>query len=79
MSRRASRTSWPWSTDERTATAGITNTVRTVASAFAPILTGAAFGAAALGVPFFVAGGLKIVYDVLIFQTFKDVRPPEEL
>jgi hypothetical protein len=64
--------------DERTATAGITNTARTVAAAFAPILTGAAFGVAALGIPFFVAGGLKIVYDTLIFATFKDVRPPEE-
>jgi MFS family permease len=64
--------------DERTATAGITNTARTVASAFAPILTGAAFSVAALGLPFFVAGGLKIVYDSLIFLTFKDVRPPEE-
>ena len=64
--------------DERTATAGITNTARTVASAFAPILTGAAFSVAALGVPFFVAGGLKIAYDSLIFLIFKDVRPPEE-
>ncbi len=64
--------------DERTATAGITNTARTIASAFAPILTGAAFSVAALGVPFFVAGGLKIAYDSLIYLTFKDVRPPEE-
>jgi MFS family permease len=64
--------------DERTATAGITNTARTVAAAFAPVLTGAAFSVAALGIPFFVAGGLKIVYDSLIFATFKDVRPPEE-
>ena len=64
--------------DERTATAGITNTARTIASAFAPILTGAAFSVAALGVPFFAAGGLKIAYDSLIYLTFKDVRPPEE-
>jgi hypothetical protein len=33
---------------------------------------------AALGAPFFVAGGLKIAYDLLIYRTFKDVRPPEE-
>jgi len=64
--------------DERTATAGITNTARTVAAAFAPILTGAAFSVAALSAPFFVAGGLKCLYDGLIFYTFKDVRPPEE-
>jgi MFS family permease len=64
--------------DERTATAGITNTSRTIAAAFAPVLTGAAFNVAALGLPFFVAGTLKIAYDGLIFVTFKDVRPPEE-
>jgi predicted MFS family arabinose efflux permease len=57
--------------DERTATAGITNTARTVTAAFAPILTGAAFGVAALGAPFFIAGALKIIYDTLIFFTFK--------
>jgi len=64
--------------DERTATAGITNTVRTAAAAFAPLLSGAAFSVAALGIPFFVAGAVKIAYDGLIYATFKDVRPPEE-
>ena len=64
--------------DERTATAGNTNTARTVASAFSPVLSGFAFGVAALGVPFFVAGGLKIAYDGLIYATFRKVRPPEE-
>jgi MFS family permease len=64
--------------DERTATAGITNTARTVAATVAPVLTGAAFNVAALGLPFFIAGALKCAYDGLIFLTFKDVRPPEE-
>jgi MFS family permease len=64
--------------DERTATAGITNTARTVASAFSPVLTGLAFGVAALGLPFFIAGGLKIAYDTLIYATFRNIRPPEE-
>ena len=64
--------------DERTATAGITNTVRTAAAAAAPVLSGFAFSVAALGIPFFVAGAVKIVYDGLIWATFKDVRPPEE-
>jgi hypothetical protein len=64
--------------DERTATAGITNTVRTAAAAFAPVLSGAAFSVAALGIPFFAAGIVKCVYDGLIYATFKDVRPPEE-
>ena len=64
--------------DERTATAGITNVARTTTSAIAPTLAGMAFSAAALSVPFFVAGGLKILYDVLIYLTFRGVRPPEE-
>jgi MFS family permease len=64
--------------DERTATAGITNVARSVASAVSPTLTGFAFSVAALGVPFFLAGGLKIVYDVLVYRTFRGVRPPEE-
>ena len=31
-----------------------------------------------LAAPFFMAGSLKIAYDLVIYQTFKDVRPPEE-
>ena len=31
-----------------------------------------------MSVPFFLAGGLKIVYDVLLYREFRNVRPPEE-
>jgi predicted MFS family arabinose efflux permease len=65
--------------DERTATAGITNTARTIASAFSPVLSGFAFGAAALGLPFFIAGGIKLVFNGLIYAAFRNVRPPEEV
>jgi MFS family permease len=64
--------------DERTATAGITNVARTTTSAISPAFAGMAISAAALGAPFFVAGALKIVYDGLIWLTFRNVRPPEE-
>ena len=64
--------------DERTAAAGVTNVARTAASAVAPVLSGAAVGAGALGLPFLAAGGLKIAYDGLIYLAFRDVRPPEE-
>jgi MFS family permease len=64
--------------DERTAAAGITNVARTAASALAPALSGAAIGVGALGLPFFIAGGLKVLYDGLIYVTFRDVHPPEE-
>ncbi len=65
--------------DERTATAGITNVARTTASAISPTFAGMALSAAAFGVPFFVAGGLKILYDGLVYLTFRNVHPPEEI
>jgi MFS family permease len=65
--------------DERTATAGITNVARTSATAISPTLAGVAFSVAALGLPFFIAGALKIVYDVAIYFTFRNVHPPEEV
>ncbi len=64
--------------DERTATAGITNVARSVATTVSPSLAGWAFSVAALGVPFFLAGGLKIAYDLIIWRTFRRIRPPEE-
>lgn len=34
--------------------------------------------APALGIPFLIAGGLKIVYDLAIFAVFRQARLPEE-
>jgi len=31
-----------------------------------------------LNVPFYLAGGLKIIYDVLLYRSFRSTRPPEE-
>jgi MFS family permease len=64
--------------EERTATAGITNVARTIASAISPIFAGMAVSAASLGLPFFLSGGLKVLYDGLIYATFRNVHPPEE-
>ena len=64
--------------DERTAAAGLTNVARSAAGAISPLLTGVAFSLAALGVPFFLSGGLKIAYDLLMYRTFRHIRPPEE-
>jgi MFS family permease len=64
--------------DERTATAGITNVARTTAAAISPTVSGLAFAASALSLPFFLAGGLKILYDGLVWLTFRNVHPPEE-
>lgn len=64
--------------DERTATAGLLNLARVTATAVSPALAGFAFSVAALGVPFYIAGALKVGYDVLIWRTFRGIRPPEE-
>ena len=66
--------------DERSAANGITNIARTTASALSPGVTGALFSAGGgwLSVPFFVAGGLKLIYDVLLYRMFVSVKPPEE-
>jgi predicted MFS family arabinose efflux permease len=66
--------------EERSAANGVTNIARTTASAFSPGVTGALLsaGGAWLGVPFLIAGGLKLVYDALLYRNFRAVRPPEE-
>ncbi len=65
--------------DERSAAAGVTGIARTVGSSLAPLAAGPLFAVPALaGVPFLVAGGLKIVYDLLLWRDFRKVKPPEE-
>jgi hypothetical protein len=64
--------------DERTATAGLLNLARVTATAVTPAVSGFAFSVAALGLPFILAGALKIPYDLLIWRTFRNIRPPEE-
>jgi MFS family permease len=65
--------------DERSATAGITTIARTVGSAIAPMITGILLGASLFSLPFFLAGGLKIVYDLILYQNFRALKPPEEM
>jgi MFS family permease len=64
--------------DERAASAGIMSVARNGGAALAPIFTGSVLAAPALGLPFLLAGGLKIVYDLWIFALFRHIRPPEE-
>lgn len=63
---------------ERSAAAGLTAVARNAAAAVAPAFAGATLAVPALGLPFLVAGGLKIVYDLAILAVFGRVRPPEE-
>jgi MFS family permease len=65
--------------DERSAASGVTSIARSVGAALAPSLTGAFFAVPALlALPFFLAGGLKLVYDLLLYRSFRALKPPEE-
>ncbi len=65
--------------DERSAASGITAIARSIGSALSPGLTGLLFGIPALfNLPFFLSGGLKILYDLLLYREFRAVKPPEE-
>jgi MFS family permease len=67
------------STEERSAAAGITGVARTTGAAISPLFVGFLFAHPALiNVPFYVAGTLKIVYDLLLYKEFISTKPPEE-
>jgi MFS family permease len=58
---------------ERTAAAAYTNAARHVVRPAGPALASISMGMAA-GLPFVVAGGLKAVYDVALYLTFRRVK-----
>ena len=64
--------------EERAASAGVLSVARNAGAAIAPLFTGAMLAAPALGLPFLLAGGMKIIYDVWIYAVFRNVKPPEE-
>ena len=65
--------------DERSAASGVTAIARSVGASISPALTGLLFSIPVLfSAPFFLSGGLKIIYDLLLFREFRAVKPPEE-
>jgi MFS family permease len=67
------------SPEERSAAAGITGVARTTGAAISPLFVGFMFARPALiNVPFYIAGALKIVYDLLLYKEFISTKPPEE-
>lgn len=65
--------------EERSAASGVTSIARSIGAAFAPVLSGTLLAIPAFfNAPFFIAGGLKIVYDLLLYRQFRAVKPPEE-
>ena len=65
--------------DERSAASGVTAIARSVGASISPALTGLLFSIPVLfSAPFFLSGGLKIIYDLLLYREFRAVKPPEE-
>jgi len=65
--------------DERAAAAGLTGIARTVGAALAPLAAGPLYASAALsGVPFLVAGGLKVLYDLALWRGFRHLPAEHE-
>jgi hypothetical protein len=57
--------------EERAASAGILSVSRNTGAASAPLFTAPILVNSVLGLPFLLAGGLKIVYDFWIFAVFR--------
>jgi MFS family permease len=69
------------SPDERSAAAGITGIARSLGVATSPLIAGPLFASASAGMaglPFVIAGGLKIVYDLALYRSFRHAPPPAD-
>jgi MFS family permease len=62
--------------DERSAAAGITGIARTTGASLSPMLAGQLLAVPALaGLTFILSGSLKIVYDLLLWRSFRRTGP----
>jgi len=64
--------------DERSAAAGITGIARSIGASLSPAVAGAILPLF-IGGPFIIAGGLKIVYDLILFRSFKASKIEDEV
>jgi MFS family permease len=66
--------------EERSAAAGVAGVARTIGAAISPLCVGFLFARPSLiNLPFYIAGTLKITYDLLLYKEFVSIRPPEEV
>ena len=64
--------------DERSAAAGVTGIARSIGAAISPTFAGVFLSnSVLLSGPFFVAGGLKVIYDILLYRSFRAVKGAE--
>lgn len=63
---------------ERTFASGVTNLTRNVSWAAASSVAGILMQKIAFSAPLLLGGGLKIIYDILLWRAFRHLKPPEE-
>jgi MFS family permease len=65
--------------EERSAAAGITGVARTTGASIAPVFAGLLFARPALiDWPFYIAGAVKVIYDLLLYRAFVGHSPAAE-
>jgi MFS family permease len=65
--------------EERAIASGVTHLVRLGGWAVAPVVAGALMTTpGTLALPLLVGAAMKIAYDLLLWRSFHNVRPPEE-
>ncbi len=65
--------------EERSAAAGVTGVARSTGASVSPLLGALCLASPGwMSVPFYLAGSLKILYDLLLYRGFAALRPPEE-
>lgn len=63
----------------RSAANGITTTAKQLGTSIAPLIAGPLLASGTLAsLPFWICGGTKIIYDLLLWRAFRQVKPPEE-
>jgi predicted MFS family arabinose efflux permease len=65
--------------EERTVASSVTHLVRVGAWAVGPFLAGALMQSVSIGAPLAIGAGAKIIYDVLLYVSFRRIKPPEEV
>ena len=64
---------------ERTLVSSFTNLARNVFWAMGSAAAGVAMQTLSFSAPLLLGGGAKVVYDILLFKSFRSLKPPEEM
>jgi len=64
--------------NERTVASGITNLIRNLFWAIGSGVAGAMMQWVSFSAPLLVGGGAKVTYDLLLYRSFRALKPPEE-